>query len=392
MDFESHDSRPEKPIALVALTRHGVDLALQLQAKMTGSVCYVPERHRFAIAMGAVGFQRMSTLLAEIWPKHRALVCIMAVGIVVRQLATLLRHKTVDPAVVVLDERGKFVISLLSGHTGGANRLAMEISRFTGGQAVITTASDVQNKPALDLIAREAGLEIENVEMLSHTARTLLEDETLWVYDPEGRLRPYLTGQPKVIWLPTEDLSTPSPSSSIPHSPSRIPHPDVSIPHSAFRIPHSVIPHSALPGIWVSEHLAPQQLQCLVLRPRNLVVGLGCNRGTPFEEVWGLLETVFEREKLSLLSVRNLTTVDMKSDEPAVLEMAKALDRPVHFFSPEEIENITVPNPSKVVARHIGVQSVCEATALLSAQSQSLIVTKQKTLNATLAVARVSFS
>lgn len=364
MDFEKPGFPPESSsIAIVALTRHGADLALQLQGKLPGSACYVPVRHQFALAMGAVGFQRMADLLREIWPRVSALVCIMATGIVVRQISPYLRHKKEDPAVVVLDERGEYVISLVSGHLGGANRLTKEVARITGGHAVITTASDVQDKPALDLMARAAGLEIENIEMLSRLARAFLEDEPVWIYDPEGRLKRDLAGQGNIDWL-HEVLS--SPPSLISTLMERV-------------------------GVWVSEALVPAFLKCLVLRPRNLVVGIGCNRGTPAQEIMEWLQRVFAREKLSPLSIRNLVSVDLKSDEAGIIETAAMLQRPVHFYSRKEIENITVPNPSTQVAKHIGVQSVCEATALLSAGSQTLIVPKQKTFNVTLAIARVGY-
>jgi cobalt-precorrin 5A hydrolase len=365
MDSGNQSFPSNKPIAIIAITSHGAGLALQLQTKLAGSVCYVSARHKFAIAMGAVGFPRIGGIFPEIWGKSRALICIMATGIVVRQIAPLLKHKTMDPAVVVLDERGQFVISLLSGHVGGANRLALEVARLTGGQAVITTASDVREKPALDLIARQAGLEIENIEMLSRLARAILEDEPVWVHDPEGRLMPFLEDQPNLFPFGESGVSEcGEPASDMPKA-------DV--------------------GLWVSERSAPPWCRWLMLRPRNLVVGLGCNRSTPADEILDLVQTVFEREGLSLLSIRNLASVDIKSDEPGLLEAGKTLNRPIRFYTREEIENIHVPNPSSIVATHIGVRSVCEATALLSARSKTILIEKRKTANVTLAVARAAF-
>ncbi len=241
--------------AVIALTRNGVRLALQIQAGLPECVCYVPERHRFALALGAVGFDRLAAVVPELWRRYRALVFIMATGIVVRQIAPLLKHKTRDPAVVVLDERGQYVISLVSGHLGGANRLAETIARITGGQAVITTASDVQKRPAIDLIAQKLGLEIENPEMLAGVARRILEDEPVWLYDPDRRLAPALEGEVKVVRL--EEWA---------------------------KLPDCDQEHA---GIWVSEYLAPAGSRCLLLRPQNLVVGVGCNRGTPVEEILG---------------------------------------------------------------------------------------------------------
>ena len=350
-------STRDRPAAVIALTRTGVSLALQIQESLPGCICYVPSRHRFALALGALGFGRLGAIVPEIWHQYRALIFVMATGIVVRCISPLLKHKAQDPAVVVLDEKGKFVISLVSGHLGGANRLAETVARITQGQAVITSASDIQNRPAIDLIAQELELEIENPEILPAVARRILEYESIWVYDPDRRLAPCLSDEETIVWCEEKAVASSHGQESV--------------------------------GIWVSEHLAPEGLPCLLLRPRNLVVGVGCNRGTPAEEVLELLRSVFKREELSVLAIRNLASIDVKSDESGILETGRLLGRPVHFYSRQEIAEVAVPNPSPMVLAHMGVESVCEATALLSAQSRELMIAKQKTANVTLAVARV---
>lgn len=350
----------EKPIAIVAVTRNGVGLALRLREKLPGSVCFVPRRHEFALAMGATGFDHLGSAFHKIWKNHRAMVCIMATGIVVRLLSRLLRNKATDPAVVVLDERARFAVSLVSGHLGGANDLAREVASLTGGQAVITTASDVNELPSLDVIAKSVGLHVENAAKLPRAARAILEDETLWVFDPESRLREHLHGLDRVVWVGDEILD---------------------------------LERNPVSGkqtvIWVSERIAPKGLECLFLRPRNLVVGVGCNRGTGLQEILGLLREVFRDSGFSLESVRNLATVDLKREEPGLLLAAERLNRPIDFFSASELGGIDVPNPSPVVESHIGVQSVCEAAALLSAGKGHLVIAKRKSPNVTLAVARV---
>ena len=376
MVSESRDAGPPLSVGIIAITVNGVGLALQLQKGLPGSVCYVPSRHHFALAMGAVGYQRLGTLLPEVWSKHDALVCIMATGIVVRQIAPLIKHKMQDPAVVVLDEKGQFVISLLSGHLGGANRLAQKIAQMIEGQAVITTASDVQDKPAIDLIAKEAGLEIENPAIVARLTRSLLEDEKIWIFDPHKLLKPYLKSGDNLIWLPCGEDSGAREDG------------EEGGQHAIDSVIRAQYSAGVSSGIWVSEYLAPAQTRCLCLRPRNLVVGLGCNRGTSSGEMMTLLQEVFADEKLSIISIRNLVSIDLKADEPAILKTAESLNRPVHFYSGAEIKNISVPNPSDLVETHVGVPSVCEAAALLSAQSGELIIPKRKTANVTLAVAR----
>lgn len=346
------------PLAIVTLTRSGVNLALQIQANLPGCVCYVPNRHRLALAMGAVGFERLGAVVPALWHEFRGLVFIMATGIVVRQIAPLLKDKREDPAVVVLDERGEYVISLVSGHLGGANHLARMIARIIGGQPVITTASDVQHRPAIDLLARDLALEIENPPMLAAVTRSLLEDAPVWGYDPGHRIEPWLVEEPHIRWLR--------------------------------EAPGAAWEQEAGVGIWVSEYLAPTDWPCVILRPRTLVVGVGCNRGTAAEEILELLHRVFTRERLAVRAIRNLASIEAKADERGLLEAGRQLGRPVHFFSRQELEKVAVPNPSRVVLAHMGVESVCEATALMSAQGSELMVTKEKTANVTLAVARVA--
>jgi cobalt-precorrin 5A hydrolase len=190
-------------------------------------------------------------------------------------------------------------------------------------------------------------------------ARRILEDEPVWLFDPDHRLARTLPDEVKVIRL--EERANAS---------------DCDQENA---------------GIWVSEYLAPADCRCLLLRPRNLVVGVGCNRGTSAEEILDLVRATFARERLCPLSIRNLASVDLKSDEQGMLEAAKELGRPIRFHTRREIDQVAVPNPSRMVLGHVGVESVCEATALLSAQSSQLLITKQKTANVTLAVARVVF-
>jgi len=272
-------------------------------------------------------------------------------------VSALLEDKTVDPAVVVVDQDGRFAISLVSGHIGGANELARKVARITGGQAVITTASDLQDKPAIDLAAKSAGLLIENSGMLSRIQAAILDEEPLWIFDPDGLLLKH---------LPTD--------------------------HGLRAIDADGEPgvlRSGL-GIWVSELLSPRSVRCLKLRPANLVIGIGCNRGTASEEIIGFIGKKLKENRLAPLSIKHFATMDIKSNERGLLDAARAFDRPIHFYARKEIEGIAVPNPSETVARHIGAKSVCEASALWSAGTKALLVPKRKAGNCTLAVARVS--
>lgn len=153
----------------------------------------------------AKAFKFKPDTLSKFWGKHKRFIFIMASGIVVRTIAPLIKNKKTDPAVVVLDEKGRFAVSLLSGHLGGANKLAKEIADFLGGQAVITTASDTNNLPAIDLWAKENDLIIDDSSLVPQVATRFLNKGKLKVYSeveikmPEGFLRVDKPGSADVL-------------------------------------------------------------------------------------------------------------------------------------------------------------------------------------------------
>jgi cobalt-precorrin 5A hydrolase len=146
---------------------------------------------------------------------------------------------------------------------------------------------------------------------------------------------------------------------------------------------------SGCPGVWVTwrSKVPKQGEERLVLHPRCLVAGIGCNRGTGDQEILDLIKTTFKENDLALESLKSVSTIEAKRDEQGLVEAVRTLGIPLHFFAPEEIEPVEVPHPSGVVKKHMGVSSVCEATALLKSQGGRLLVPKTKSRNATLAVA-----
>ncbi len=340
--------------AIFALTRKGAEMAARISSQIPGSTCLC--NYRYALP-GMNLFGSISEVFPSAWRECDRIICIMACGIAVRTVSPLLEDKMVDPAVVVLDQDGRFAISLVAGHIGGANELARKVASITGGQAVITTASDLQDKPPVDLATKSAGLRIENRGILSRIEAAILDEEPLWIFDPDGLLLKHLPA------------------------------------NHGLRVVGSGADVGALRaslGIWVSELQPRRGVKCLKLRPSNLVIGIGCNRGTALEEIIGFISKKLKENGLSPLSIRNFASLNVKSDERGLLDAAKAFDRPIHFYAREQIEGIAVPNPSETVARHVGVESVCEASAIWSAGTRELLVPKRKEGNCTLAIVRVS--
>jgi cobalt-precorrin 5A hydrolase len=344
---------PVRPIKILALTPQGAALARRLSRGLPGASAWLPQAQ--AGEPGDVTFSRLADALGQAFQRGENLVCIMAAGIVVRSIAPYLTGKDTDPAVVVVDEAGRFAISLLSGHLGGANDLARRVAEVLGGTAVITTATDVAGLPALDVLAAAHGLAIENLAGVRPIHMALLEGRAVRMVDPQGILSGDLAAYPELFrWEPDLDRAL----------------------------------RGRGPAVYVGFRERDWPPEWLRLRPQNLVAGMGCHKGTPGDELAAFITATFHRAGLSLLSLKALATIEAKKDEPGLRQAARSLGVEFLWFTATELENIPVPNPSPAVARHMQVASVSEAAAL-KAGGVELILTKQKAPNATLAVARV---
>jgi cobalt-precorrin 5A hydrolase len=268
----------------------------------------------------------------------------MAAGIVVRALAPLLKDKQHDPCLVVMDEQGNHVISLLSGHLGGGNELARRVAAVTGGRAVITTASDNLGLVALDLWAAEQHLVADRKDMTSASALLVNKGE-LTVYS-----------EVKVNSLP---------------------------------VGLRLVPVPARADLVISNKIGFDQ--GVVFQPKNLVVGVGCNRGTPALEFVQALDELFAELGLSPAAISNLASIDKKADENGLLAFAG--DKwPIEFFSKEKINQVTGLDISPAAHKAVGAIGVAEPCALLSARTNILISRKRKWRNITMAVAEASFT
>jgi cobalt-precorrin 5A hydrolase len=192
------------------------------------------------------------------------------------------------------------------------------------------------------------GLLIENPEAIKTVHMALLQGQKFGLHDPMNILQKDLHG-----WADTE-------------------------------VGNSVV---AQVGVFVDYHTTQLLTQYLVLRPKILSVGVGCNRNTDVKEIFASVKDVFAKFNLSINSINNIATIEAKADEQGILELARVLNVPVRFFSPEELDRAgSVPTPSEVVKKHMGVASICEAAAILASRRGKLLVPKQVMKNVTVAV------
>jgi cobalt-precorrin 5A hydrolase len=351
---------PTDHMAIWALTTEGARLGRRLQAFFPGSRLFAGRRAGDFCVKDR--FERLGDALPQHFNHYEGHVFIMAAGIVVRALAPLLRHKTEDPAVVVLDECGRHAVSLVSGHLGGANELARRIGACIGARPVITTATDLRNVPAIDLVARERGLIIENPEAIRHVSMALLEGHTVALHDPQGHLAGALP--PEGFWSAADSA-----------------------------VPVGGVRGMDGPGVWVDDIRIDLPEEILVLRPASLIVGVGCNRNTPPDEILDLLNRVLDDHRLAAASIAGLASIDLKADEKGILALAQTLSCRLMLYSRDQLAAVRdIPSPSKVVQKHVGVKSVCEAAALLASENGNLVAPKRVSPNATIAIARKSFT
>ncbi|MCP4116269.1 MAG: cobalt-precorrin 5A hydrolase [Desulfobacteraceae bacterium] len=342
-----------KKVAIWAITPGGVGLGERLFNGMDLADFFVSDKLSLTreLPTGARPFKSLSRALGEGFHAYSAHIFLFSTGIAVRMIAPLLRSKLEDPAVVVVDDRGLNAISLVSGHLGGANELALGVGKLVGARPVITTATDVNQLPSIDMVAKENGLLIENPEMIKTINMAFLQGRAVELQDPFDLV--------------------------VPHLPER------------FVISRAAGPTGTRPAVVCTDRVVDLPRETLVLRPGTLAVGIGCNRGTAMEEIHGFLTNLFRDRGLSPGSIALLATTDVKADEAGLLALGEKLGLDIRFYDKPSLNSVTtIQNPSRVVEKHLGVKSVCEAAAILAANNGKLIVPKQKQGNVTLAVAR----
>ena len=323
---------PHHPVAIIALTQGGRVLARHLAPHLEAEV----------VDPRPLGLVRT---LAEAWGRYQGLVMVMAAGIVVRAVAPLLTDKRGDPGVVVVDEAGRFAVSLLSGHLGGGNALAKRVATLTQGQAVITTASDTLGLTSLDLWARHQGLVLTNGSLTTASAALVNHGRLRVCSDLAGELPP--------------DFER------------------VEAPEGAELI--------------ISNRLPPEGSPQAFLCPRNLAMGIGCNRGTPAAQIEAAANGTCCRHGLAFQAVRTLASIDLKADEQGLLAFAAGHGLDLMWYSAYQLNLVPGITPSPAVFKATGARAVAEPAALLAAGTQTLLIRKTKWKDVTIALAEIPY-
>lgn len=338
--------------AVYVLTRQGLALGERV-AKALDAELFAPAR--LASGEGCRGFDELLPLVARVFRLFDRHVFLTAAGIAVRAVAKLLSDKARDPAVAVLSQDGRFAVSLAGGHLGGANELARELARITGGQAVITTATDGLGLPALDELARKRNLAVRDLAAARTVAAALLEGRSVQAFDPEDRLGLAYRQRKAFAWVGRAGDWDPD-----------------------------------MPGVYVDWRVGGDGPQVLRLYPRCLALGVGCRRGASAGEILALVEREFAAAGLCIEGLAAVASIEAKRDEPGLCEAAQRLGLEPAFFSAQDLAHVQTASASERVRGLMGVGCVCEAAAILAARGGELVLSKRKGRRATLAVARIA--
>lgn len=276
-----------------------------------------------------------------------ALLFIGATGIAVRTIAPFVVSKASDPAILVMDEQGHFVISLLSGHLGGANALTREIAGLVGAVPVVTTATDAGGRFSVDDFARRENLYLDNLSLAKEVAADILEQRTVGLYsdfEVTGQIPPELSIQKR------DGLGI---------------------------------------SISVDETYDPFP-RTLHLVPRIAVLGIGCKKGTTREQIEELTEQVLLQNQLSRHAIGRVASIDLKKEEPGLLAFCEAWKLPFQVYTAEELAGAECEggfSESPFVQQITGVGNVCERSALLAAGRKKLFQPKTARNGVTVAIA-----
>ncbi len=357
-------------IAVIYLTPSGGGLARRLeqdwpQAAAPGSGDGAMGGDRLEVLEAA---QPLSAMVSDLWRRYDSFVLIMAVGIVVRLVAPLLQSKWCDPGVVVVDEGGNFAVSLVGGHWGGANRLAREVAACLGAVPVVTTATDVRGKPAIDLLAKQWGFRPVPGARVKVVNSALLAGERVEIFSE---------------W----DLSGDRPLNQDDSIPGL-----ESIPCRSLQELEQGGPDRGQPApVLVTSRLLALPPRGVFLRPLSLAAGIGCRRGVEAAEIEAAVEEALRIAGRSRDSLGVLATHEVKEDEAGLLETAGRMGLSLEFFTSGRLGQVYESHPglehSMFVQQQLGVGNVCETAALAAVPDGVLVLRKTKFNRVTVALA-----
>lgn len=332
-----------KNITIISFTKKGGDINKRLTDILSESdiTSYTLEKYRFDNRVKPLGN------LKETVKRHftdDAVIFIGAVGIAVRSIAPYIKDKFCDPAVLVIDELGRYVIPLLSGHVGGANELANYIGEALSAAPIITTATDINGTFAVDIFAKKNNLLISSRKLAKEISAALLDNNCI---DIDSDIKSIDVKELKKKLNPKNKAC------------------DIKV-----RITDRIYDDTVL-----------------TLIPKNLYIGVGCKKNTDADKMWDFVNDIFRLEGLDIRAVKSIGSIDIKRDEDAVKNLANRLNVPFLTFTKDELNSVSGDFfESEFVRKTVGVGNVCERAVCI--QCNNLIVKKTAREGMTVAIGR----
>lgn len=347
-------------IRIVSFTKQGGELACRLQKEFRKDKDMDVE---VSGRQGGAALEKLSDWTGRQFAEKNALIFIGAAGIAVRAIAPCVQDKLADSPVLVMDEKGQYVIPILSGHVGGANELAEEIAKKTGAQPIITTATDLNGKFAVDLFAKKHHLTILNREGIAAVSSKILEGEKATIaiegYGKEDSTLPenvsdILPGELEWVLYPPEKKT------------------DIVISRAKEKIPEAV----------------------LQLKPKEYILGIGCRKGKSFSEIDDFITKQLDELELTKEDIRAIASIDVKREEEGIVNWKDYYRVPFLTFSKETLQQVPGEfTGSSFVEQQVGVDNVCERAVLAACEGDGVLIRgKQAENGMTLAVAKKKWS
>lgn len=344
-------------VSVLAITKNGINIGEKLKDLFPNWNIFAPAKLSNE-NNDIVWYSEPTTdKIIELFKNSDALICLFSLGAVIRLIAPHLKDKKTDPAVIVIDDKTNFVISVLSGHIGGANELTQEISEKLNALPVITTAADVNKTIAVDLVGREFGWKIDDDTTVTKISAHMVNAESIGVFQQTNNQKWYKQLPKNVtIYNNLEELKK---SNSKAH-------------------------------LIISDEIIDNELsqESVIYRPQSLVIGIGLHWDTTKDTIKEGIEHCLKKFNLSSKSIAKLVSIKKPEDVQGLIDLGKEMQVPVEYVDREELAEIITPNPSTTVKAFEGTASVSEAAAIKISKGK-LIVEKQKfPPNLTVAIAR----
>ena len=345
--------------SVLAITKNGIKIGLELKKIYPDWKIFAPSK--FSDSNTEIEWFSESTTMkiGELFKSNEALICLFSLGAVIRLIAPHLKDKKTDPAVIVIDDKTNFVISVLSGHLGGANQLAEQIAERLDSTPVITTAADVNKTIAVDLVGKEFGWTIEDDSNVTKVSAFMVNQEKIGIFQEAGEKNWWRKELPKNVtnYSTFDELKNSSSNGCL------------------------IISDKVISGEILQKSV--------IYRPLSLVVGIGLHWDTTSQTIKDGLISTLEKFNLSTKSIAKFVSIKKPKDVKGLIELGQEMNIPVEYIEREELAKIDAPNPSDTVKAFEGTSSVSEAAAL-KVSGGSLVVEKQKfPPNLTIAIARI---